>query len=502
MAPWVLGQTAFRRGGLLRPGAVALCTVLVVLIAWLWLVGTPYPAAHAAPRRDISIVSPQSYKVYQRDESGVATIIVRGLYRGRSAPIQARWAGGEWTTVVRRPRRGRFVAKLVGCPAGQGRLELRFADDRRVRARRYGIGVGDVFVIAGGSNASGWGEAEQLVTPPHAVYKAAVFGNDDHWRRCTDPTDSNAGQVDAVSREQRRARGSVWPLVAARIMATEGVPVAFIPAARGGSTLSQWQRSDDAPRDRGTLYGSMLRRVRRINGQVRAVLFWLGGTDVARRVPQSTAQALLDSLATDVRADLGVPVVVAQLGDWPCEVPGSASPDAFRMAVAHAWTHSDGVLVGPVLYDIDLLRQGLVDRKHYIMDPELVTVADRWWAALDGGLYARGDGRGPRVDSAVLTGDDGVLVRFADDELPLTLDAGSTAFSVTVDGRPAQVLQVVLSSADTVLLQMPSPVEGEVLVSLGRGRSGAGAAVPRDSSPQRLPAEPFVDLPASADGAE
>ena len=41
------------------------------------------------------------------------------------------------------------------------------------------------------------------------------------------------------------------------------------------------------------------------------------------------------------------------------------------------------------------------------------------------------------------------------------------------------------------------PAEGALDVSLGEGRSGAGAAVPTDTSDWRLPMLPFVERPVS-----
>ena len=112
----------------------------------------------------------------------------------------------------------------------------------------------------------------------HPVLRAALFGNDDRWAELLDPVDRAAGQVDRVSADPG-AGGSVWPLVATELMATEGVPVAFVPCAKIGTNIRRWTEDAAAPHARSTLYGSMLRRVRAVGGRVRAVLFWQGEVD-------------------------------------------------------------------------------------------------------------------------------------------------------------------------------------------------------------------------------
>jgi len=259
------------------------------------------------------------------------------------------------------------------------------------------VGIGDVFVIAGQSNASG--RSPSLSVAEHPVLTACVFGNDDRWGELEDPVDSAAGQVDGVSKDLR-AGGSVWPRVATELMAAEPVPVAFIPCARGNVTMERWLRDPLRPRSSRTLYGSMVRRVRAAGGRVRAVLLLQGESDARWSVSPAAYRRSLRRFGEQVRKDLRVPVVAGQIGDFNVDRYPPASVDAIRQAQQQACDAGGNLVRGPSLYDIDL------GGEWHIVDPDDQGVAARRWAAaILGGVLGRhvpsAPGRSPRSTTAV-----------------------------------------------------------------------------------------------------
>ena len=478
-----------------RWGVLLLLAVLAAL-----LTGASAATAQTA-RRTIRLTTPRAHQIVQRTDDGTGSFVLTGSVRGRGA-VQARWKDGRWTTIDPRPHGGRFSGVLSGLAAGQGTLSVRLATHREVQDSRQFVGIGDIFVIAGQSNACG--RAPVMQAWQSRSFAPSMFGNDCRWKVLKDPVDSPKGQLDSISRDDpTRAGGSVWPLLATRIMSGAKVPVAFIPVPYSGSSLVDWQCNDAWPDDPGTLYGNMLRRVTRAGGAVRAVLLWQGEWDAGSgQVDAATYKSQLRALAEATQRDLGVRTIVCQIGEirWRQSTPPAAPHlDGIRMAQLYSWEWSDVIAPGPPLYDI-LLHTAAEDRVHYRTPEQLATVSRRWWCAIAAGCYGRGDGRGPRVTGATYeAAGPSITLQFVDDALPLSLPEGDVraAFSVRDDGGDIAVTAVQTVGSSGLRLRLARAAAGAVGVSLGEGHLGAVSPVPYDSGPWRLPAELFVDYPVS-----
>ncbi len=433
------------------------------------------------------LIRPISYQVIQRSPAtGLADIHVTGKYYGQTSAVQARWRGGPWVTICAHPSGGRFDGWLRGQKAGQGTLAVRYADRPSITTSHGTVGIGDIFVIAGQSNASGRAPTMQHWSHPSLV--ATMFGNDLRWKRLADPVDSIVGQADTVSKEIQPVGGSVWPLLATHLLYGSDVPVAFVPAARGAVSMRGWLRRDSEPAAPGTLYGNMLRRVRAVGGHVRAILFWEGEADAGQQqTTEKDYQSMLKTFVVDVKHDMGARVIVSQVGDVPY-ANGTAGLNSVRAAQAAAasWTASSAV--GPQLYDL-----GLDDEVHYTRLADLQKIADRWWVAIAGACYKKGDGRGPRLATAVYTASNRTITLTFKDAGPLSLPSGAAgAFSVHQSGGTVAVQSATRGGANVIRLKIASPASGSFTVSLGEGRSGALHPVPFADTHWREPAEWFI----------
>jgi len=462
-----------------RWGCAARVTI-VALLAGLCVV----PAAWAGG--GVTLTSPRPYEVFQRDAAGRGDIVVAGRGTGFVGPVQVRWGLGGWHTVPRRGD-GSFSAVLAQRAAGQKTLTVRSALSPARAARVSFVGVGDIFVIAGQSNAVGL--SDTLFKYQNPTLRAALFGNDYHWGDLRDPTDSARGQVDRVSADMA-AGGSVWPGVATALMAAEHVPVAFVPCARGGTMIAAWQRLAADPLSSGTLYGSMARRIAAVGGRVRAVLFWQGEADARHDTPGVAYEAALRQLAEDVRRDFGCPVVVAQMGDYCAEKWSGASVMAVRLAQQDAWGQH-GVVAGPVLYDIDL-----GDKVHFVAPAAIGTAAGRWTASILKGVLKRRVARPPQLMSAFYDGDRIITLRF--DAAAVPLRSGPIGgIVVESPAGPVQSEGELVIPPDRVLITLAAPAVGPLTVSLGSGRTAAGVAVPVEDSSWLLPSLMFVSHPVT-----
>ena len=464
---------------------------LVVILVVSTLLLLPVAGASARPSGpSIRLDSPSAYQVVQRDRHGYAIIPIRGRCKGFDGRLRVRWGEDPWVALRAGPD-GTFSSRLRVRGPGQASFELMSVSRPSLLVTRARVGVGDVFVIGGQSNASGRGPYLSVATHPELT--AGLFGNDDRWRELTDPVDSPEGQVDAVSIDWG-AGGSVWPRVATELMAADDVPVAFIPCARGNVTMKRWLRDSARPRSSRTLYGSMTRRVRAAGGRVRAVLLLQGESDAQQGVPAGVFERQLRRFAAQVREDIGAPVVVGQIGDLSVARYPPDSVDVIRDAQEHACDVDAGLVRGPTLYDIDLRGSA-----HIVAPEDQATAAHRWAAAILGGLLGHSVPSSPRLIGAAYYGSRTIELSFQGAPLVIGPTGG---FTVEARGMPVQVTSARVTGRATVKLVLAYQPVGALTVSLGKGRAGAGALVPVESSSWRLPALTALRLPVAAEPPE
>ncbi|MFH1509496.1 MAG: sialate O-acetylesterase [bacterium] len=424
------------------------------------------------------ITSPVQYQTYQRDGGDEADISITGTYVGcDSDNAEASFNGGAYATIDSSLAGGTFSGTLSSQSAGQGSLIVRCESDTDTQDTVADVGIGDVYVVAGQSNAEG--RLTNQKSYSHASLKAAVFDEDDNWLEGNDPTDPDPAE-----------KGSVWPLLATHIMGNQDVPVAFITTAdsatglvtpdedwkKGGTGSGQYENMQQQVTDSGV-------------NAVKAVLWHQGERDANNNVSQNDYNTAFDQVASDMAADLpGAPPMVAavigQVGTAPNYVSG------IRAATIEAWDDNAGILYGPQIYDLGPLADGV----HLTTDAEGQTAADRWWAALEEHFYGGSDGRGPILLNAFID-DTNTLVTmsFSDDNLPLLPTSGLGGFEVKNNGTPVAIDSIDRTATDEITITLSAAATGTVTVSLGDSNDAAGETVPTDSSTYNLPADPFID---------
>ncbi len=346
-------------------------------------------------------------------------------------------------------------------------------------ARLEASNSGDLYVIAGQSNAMGFGEMQKYF---HKYLKASLFGNDYTWKELRDPVDSPVGQIDDVSFDN--PLGSIWPLLATNIMTDQNIRVGFIPTAHNSSSILDWQRDDNFHDNPKTLYGSLVHRTKIVGG-AKAVLFWQGERDAGIGTTQSNYRLRLNKFANDIKEDLGIPVVVAQIGDF-------GSPDYYidgiRQAQSQSWDQGN-VLAGPSLYDIYLKHDG-GDGIHFKETKDMKLAADRWWISLKHYFYNGPSNRGPQ------------LVSTTHDVRSITLIFNQPITQSNIDPviftimRRSEVLPVDSVEPEGNLglrLNTQKELNGSETISLGSSNTAAGKVVPMNME-KTLPAEPFIEV--------
>lgn len=443
----------------------------------------------------IQIVKPAAYKVFQRNGGGNADIAITGSYVGSPTSLEARFNGGPWKTISDNPTGGVFSSTLTAQATGQGWLEVRFGNSHGVISRIPYIGVGDVYVVAGQSNAEGRVSTAQFYS--HATLRAGVHdhGNDiggsGRWREAYDPTDSSELASPPYY-------NSAWPLLATLLLAHTGYPIGFITTAHGQTGFFGDGATWTPPN--GNTYQEMINAVRRAEASgVKAILWYQGESDARGETNEAGYIAALESLRSSAQADLGLTnlkLVVAQLANLAVSGFTRATLDPIRQAQVNASAIHSNILVGPVLYDLDTCTGGAADCIHVSTPAHAAIMAARWAHMLKFHFYSGTEGRGPVFLSATRVDPTHIDVAFTVSVSPLLPASADTKAGWRVINSDTQAVLTITSAIrqtpTSVRLTMASPLPTNVKVSWASFNDAVGVAL-TDSSVDLMPAEPFIN---------
>lgn len=185
----------------------------------------------------------------------------------------------------------RFTVRIDGIPVG-GPYTVDFVCLSPERCVEYSLRgdkichlfVGDVYLIAGQSNAAGMGRGMLTEEPEIGI---SVLRNLECWDVATSP------MVDDT-------RHNMFLAFAKKIRRETGVPIGLIPAAVGGAPLSTW-----LPSERGEFY---TRAMKAMGGKkIRGVLWYQGCTDAGDGYSTEDYLRRFAELVNTLRCDLSEP---------------------------------------------------------------------------------------------------------------------------------------------------------------------------------------------------
>jgi len=325
------------------------------------------------------------YRLFQRDGSNQATgVRVTGTYDGDpDGPIEWRFAGGSWATLDATPTGGEFDETVTLQGPAQGALEVRFAANPSVSAALSYVGVGDLYLCAGQSNAAGWSPSYvQPVAPDtNPTWKAVEFDFAHVWREnfetLAKPFHIPGDAVYSAFNAGGAGDGSYYGHLATLAMSS-GVPIGVVPAARGSTNIDQWNAG--SPSNTGTLYGAMLATAQKL-GSFRYVLWWQGEGSMSDGATGTAYDPTLYAGKLDEIMDAFA--AAGQTAQWVLTMPCLANPEAkangvlLRAAIASLASneHVAGVL------DLDDPTPAY-DTLHFEGSTEIITIAERMAALL------------------------------------------------------------------------------------------------------------------------
>ena len=334
------------------------------------------------------------------------------------------------------------------------------------------VGIGEVFLVAGQSNAANHGSVQ--LTPKDE--RVSAFNSDTGtWQFAADPQ--------PVASRWGWGGGSPWPEFGDQLVKALKVPVGIINVAWGGSSVHEWERGvvmDGSSHAIGLQPTPLLRelypRLQKVvqalpkNG-IRALLWHQGETDALIGTPEKQYRDSILNIMNQVNQDAGykLPWVIAQAtAIW---FPDALIPESTRQSVRNAqsflWSPNGPAFKGP---DTDTLA--LVDAEHGAS----IAACDKTYRAPDC-THMNGEGlmkHGGLWATSVLTA-------FFDPnskppETPIVTPP-SNEISVSVDGKPLK-----LSTAPYMSKQ------GSVMVPMRAIFEALGAGVKWEGTTQTITA--------------
>jgi hypothetical protein len=319
----------------------------------------------------LTLASPVSCQVFQRDKGEQAAILIEGTFSDVADVIEAkadlmpgakRGTPVKWTAVTPQGQQvsGKFSGHLT-LPAGgwyQVTVRARIATRMMTELAVDKVGVGEVFVTAGQSNSANFGNPRQKAKDERVVYfDGKGFGH------AQDPIPGGCG-----------GGGSPWALLGDRIAESQQVPVCFRSASLNWTEVGAWLPPENP------LYKNLAACVKAFGKDgVRAVLWHQGESDTLVKTSAETycerVQTIIEALNKD--AGYQLPWLVAQATFHP----GSQAPAQQAVAKGQQLLWSRMICFqGPVTDD--LLGKGFRHDGVHFNQTGLAKHAQRWFDAL------------------------------------------------------------------------------------------------------------------------
>ncbi len=443
------------------------------------------------------------WQIFQQQTDSTADIAVAGRWGGGQGVVELRLVREDdsqlvashlnWQEAETRAD-GTWSAILKDVPAGGlYRLETHLRTDPYGPAEwqmhgdmRHFLGVGDLWVIAGQSNAAGYGRGGAWDPPELGIH---LFNNAMCWTLASQPLNETTGTVHPENREGANSGHGPWLHFARLIKRELNFPVGLVQVSLGGSAFVSWNPTEPGEHP---LYDLMMRIHQAVGGHIRGILWYQGESETE---PDHTTDTYEDRFVAGVtawRAAMGqpnLPVLTVQLGHWtgPARDGSDERWTRVREAQRRVPKRLPGVTVSPTL---DLT---LTDGIHVSPASNMV-LAQRMANAALATVYGRNvHYLAPEpVEARSAADGSSIVLRFDNVVGQLGTIAPEAAPFRVVDEQGVVEIQSVGMWADRVRLQL-----ARSLVGVARVHGGYGihpAVVPTDMD-RVMPMLGFYNLP-------
>ncbi len=248
--------------------------------------------AHAESQ--LTLTSPKPLQVFQRHSKTEGIIKLAGTAGESATEVRYHLTGqplssklpGDWRILPFDPKTHAFSASITIPAGGWYNLEVKaFSNNKEAAGATVDqFGVGEVFIIAGQSNAGNYGSEKQTST----TGLVSEFDGK-QWNLANDPQKGAGGD-----------RGSYMPAFGDAMSRRFGVPIGLVPVAAGGTSVREWLPKgisfkqntttgrgvvpkDDGYESTGALFTKLTQPMKALGiGGFRAVLWHQGESDAAQ----------------------------------------------------------------------------------------------------------------------------------------------------------------------------------------------------------------------------
>ena len=337
------------------------------------------------------------------------------------------------------------------------------------------VGVGDLWVIAGQSNAAGYGKGPFRDAPELGIH---LLRNNGQWDLASHPFNESTASVHFENREGANPGHSPFLAFGKLLRRETGVPVGLLQTALGGSPLKAWNPDED-----GVLYRNMMSIIQSAGGKVRGILWYQGCSDCA---PAESA-SYLERFGQVVRHwrrelnDASLPVLTVQLN----RCTDAATEDADRSWGRVREAQRQAALAIPDVYVIPALDCPLSDGIHNSPAGNML-IGERMGKAALAHVYGRAavHAEAPCLVSAAFAeadGSPGIRLRFANvSGYLLAIGPASPVFSVEDRSGELAVDSWQITARSEITLKLARAAEGETRVH-GAYRMNPSSFLPLDS---------------------
>jgi uncharacterized protein YaiE (UPF0345 family) len=355
----------------------------------------------------ISVSFPTSRIVFQRSKENTASFVVAGSYKqgipdrveaSLEPVIAGQGIATGWVLVESQPPGGIFSGKIS---ATGGWYKLRIRAIRNGHAAEVAevdrVGIGEVFVVAGQSNARG---IQNYGAPAANDDRVSCFNYLNVGFEPNELPEPSFSHLDADSFIAPYGYSAwAWGVLGDLLVAKLNVPVLFFNAALEGTTSRAWRESTTGSATNpyiGGLYANQLpysqlrvslKQFTSLTG-IRAVLWHQGEADNQFDVPESEIVSNLQQLINQSRNDSGhnLSWVMARAS----YNNGTAKPAVVNAQNTVIGTVNN-VFLGPTTDDIQIPRPDGVHIQGY----ELTRLAGVWNNSLNEAFFRNSLPRGP-----------------------------------------------------------------------------------------------------------
>jgi len=313
------------------------------------------PAVAQQAGTPLEFSSPLDYQVFQRETRLRGTVRIEGRSAAPADAAEARISGrglegalpARWQKLGFDAGSGEFHADLGVEAGGFYKVEVRLLRDSHVVAGDWvpHVGVGEVFVVSGQSNATNYGEvAQKIQTGMVTTFDGQA------WRVADDP---QPGVQD------NSKKGSFVPAFGDALFRRYRVPIGIASVGHGSTSVRQWlpagepvqvmptmtkfvvTGADGSLSSDGTLFNGMMARIRQLGVHGFRAVLWHQGESDSHQAPEhdisaETYRRMLEDVILTARREAGwnIPWFVAEAS---YHTPQDTSTPPIREAQRSLW---------------------------------------------------------------------------------------------------------------------------------------------------------------------